>query len=141
MEISLDGSETGRVIQPSWPGAVNTDGAVSFLAENPTAKIIVVVDTHCLDNGKFVWMGANTNNYQACDMDEVSVIYPYTITLLSHPFEDNQGLHPQAGPEVHVHSGQVCPQSQEYHHQPHLWSNRSEGPYTGSPVRWVSPNM
>ena len=71
MEISLDGSMKGTVGQSSLPGA-----AASFLAEHPTAKIVVVVDTHCLKNGKLVWKGTNTISYKACDMDEVSVICP-----------------------------------------------------------------
>ena len=76
MEVSLNGSMKGTVGQSSLPGAVSTGAAASFLAEHPTAKIVVVVNTHCLKNGKLVWKGTNTISYEACDMDEVSVICP-----------------------------------------------------------------
>ena len=79
------------------------------------------------------------SGYEACDMDEVCVRCPYTITPLSHRFKDNQGLHPQAGSEVRVHQGRLQPPSQKYNHQSRVWSDHSERPYTGSPVRWVSP--
>ena len=70
LDISLDGSDTGKVRRRE-----DTEVAARFLTDNPTAKIVVVVDTHCVENGSFVWKGAKSN-YQACGMDEVGVIFP-----------------------------------------------------------------
>ena len=60
-DISLDGSETSsrRNIKP-------------FLSNNPTAKILVLVDTHCLEEtGAFVWKGTDEPTYEACYLQEV----------------------------------------------------------------------
>ena len=106
LDISLDGSQTGTVWL-TWPGLMSAKAAADFLSEHPTVKIVVVVDTHCLKNGKLIWQGGKSTSYEACNMDEVCVTCPYTITPLSHRFKDNQGLHPQAGSEVHVHCGRL----------------------------------
>ena len=74
LDISLDGSDTGKVRQQGLPGAVNAEVAARFLVDHPTAKIVVVVDTHCVENGSFVWKGAKSG-FEACGMDEVSVIF------------------------------------------------------------------
>ena len=49
--------------------------AERFLKTHGTAKIIFIVDTHCLDNGYFVYTGANPETYKACSLIEVSVLY------------------------------------------------------------------
>jgi hypothetical protein len=46
-----------------------------FLARHPTAKIIIVLDTHCLsENGAFIWKGHSTETYLFCCMKEVCYI-------------------------------------------------------------------
>lgn len=42
-----------------------------FLTHYPTAKIIIVVETHCLENGRFVWTGEFPTTYEACSLLEV----------------------------------------------------------------------
>ena len=37
------------------------------------AKIIVVVDTHCLENGSFVWTGDRPTAYEGCSLLEVCI--------------------------------------------------------------------
>ena len=44
-----------------------------FLSKHPMAKIIVVVDTHCLENRSFVWKGDTPMSYQGCLLLEVSL--------------------------------------------------------------------
>lgn len=47
------------------------DAAVNFLKNHPAAKIVVVIDTHCLDTGRFAWDGDGPGSYQSCTMHEV----------------------------------------------------------------------
>ena len=54
LDISLDGSDTGKVGRQGLPGAVNAEVAARFLADHPTVKIVVVIDMHCVENGSFV---------------------------------------------------------------------------------------
>ena len=49
--------------------------AVEFLARFKTAKIVVVFDTHSVDNGAFIWRGnsADKSSLESCYMLEVGV--------------------------------------------------------------------
>ena len=55
--------------------------AEHFLKTHKEAKILVIIDTHCLDNGSSVWTGATAHEYRACSLLEVelfgSVLRPY----------------------------------------------------------------
>ena len=42
-----------------------------FLTHYPTTKIVVVIETHCLKNGCFVWTGKSPSSYEACSLKEV----------------------------------------------------------------------
>jgi hypothetical protein len=45
----------------------------SFLKKHPTAKIIVIVDTHCLqESGEFIWSGGGQTDYGLCTLLSVS---------------------------------------------------------------------
>jgi hypothetical protein len=46
--------------------------AEEFLEQHKSAKIIVVIDTHCLENGAFVYDGQSPENYKACFINRVS---------------------------------------------------------------------
>jgi len=57
------------------------DAAKRFLKAYTMAKIVVVIDTHCLENGFFVWEGDSPTTYAACSLLEVSAIsLPKIIT-------------------------------------------------------------
>jgi hypothetical protein len=44
-----------------------------FLTKHSTAKILVVVDTHCLqENGALLWEGNDSQSYGACPLWQVS---------------------------------------------------------------------
>lgn len=59
--------------------------ATDFLLDHPTAKIVVVIDTHCLDNGYYIWSrDGNTNDFQACEMEEASSMRSTGPSLSSH---------------------------------------------------------
>ena len=75
LDISLDGSNTGDIRQKGRPGAVSAEEAGRFLMEYPTAKIVVIIDTHCVKNGSFVWKGTSSTGFQACGMDEVGMTF------------------------------------------------------------------
>lgn len=42
-----------------------------FLKDHRTAKIVVVINTHCEDNGYFVWTGSSDETYRSCSLLEV----------------------------------------------------------------------
>lgn len=49
--------------------------AERFLENHPTAKIVVVIDTHCLENGHYIYRGNNVDkDFEACQITEVSVM-------------------------------------------------------------------
>lgn len=49
--------------------------AAAFLEQHATAKIVVVLDTHCIeDDGRFIW-GGDKANYQTCRMEEVCLTW------------------------------------------------------------------
>ena len=71
----------------------DTSYAERFLEAHPMAKIVVVVDTHCLDNGTFVWKGATPSEYTSCTLLEVCAHPPVTQLMAQH-LADAEGLHP-----------------------------------------------
>ena len=79
MEVALDVA-VNQAVDDSYGGSttVKTDtseAAQGFLAEFPTAKIVVIIDTHCLKNGFFVWTGNSKDSYQACPLLAVGVVF------------------------------------------------------------------
>jgi hypothetical protein len=53
--------------------ATTTTTVEEFLTKHRTAKIVVVIDTHCMDNGYFVYTGESPEQYQACSLKEVGI--------------------------------------------------------------------
>lgn len=54
--------------------------AAELLQQNPTAKIVIVIDTHCLDEtGGFIWSGTEPSTFEACSLKEVRIIPPGTM--------------------------------------------------------------
>ena len=48
------------------------ESALAFLRKHGLAKIVVVVDTHCLKNGAFLYTGNCASSYLACSLEVVS---------------------------------------------------------------------
>lgn len=78
MNIPLGGSKDGQaeVVGRDGSGVEELSDPIAtakeFLMVHKLAKIVVVIDTHCLDNGAFVYTGDSPSTYQACSLDEVS---------------------------------------------------------------------
>jgi len=51
--------------------------AQDFLRNHLLAKIIVVIDTHCAENGSFVYKSSLPGRYETCQMDEVGPVLQY----------------------------------------------------------------
>jgi len=53
----------------------NIEAAGAFLTEHETAKIIVTIDTHCLEeNGLLVYSDADVTNLEACSLETVGIV-------------------------------------------------------------------
>lgn len=53
------------VVDETW-------AAEEFLKRHITAKIVVVINTHCMDSGDFVWAGHDAMTYRVCTLLDVS---------------------------------------------------------------------
>ena len=80
LDIPLDGEDHGEQCEDSQDVTHESvedpiQKAVEFLARFETAKIVVVFDTHSVDNGAFIWRGnsADKSSLESCYMLEVSV--------------------------------------------------------------------
>jgi hypothetical protein len=96
--------------------------AKKFLHKHPTAKIVIIIDTHCLENGAFVWNGNSPTSYEACSLYEVSAAYNLTSSPPHLPL-DPARLYPKGGISVYNRSGcRTRPPPQESHRKPCMWS-------------------
>ena len=50
------------------------DQVGKFLDDWEAARIVVILKTHCLENGRFVWKGDKPENYTACSLKEVQSV-------------------------------------------------------------------
>lgn len=102
MDVSLKGKTSDtRVSETSEAGlgisdlprprrneaSTATDQVTEFLIKYPTAKIVIVVEMHCLENGRFVWKGQSPTTYEACSLLEVCLPYISRFPL-SHASTD-----------------------------------------------------
>ena len=46
----------------------------AFLRRYGAAKLIIILDTHSLDNGYFAWTGSSPSTYEACSLQEVRIL-------------------------------------------------------------------
>jgi hypothetical protein len=83
MDIGLGGDATETIYHPDVETACNAPKEVlAFLKRHPFARIVVVIDTHCLENGAFVYEGDSPESYQGCLLPEASRPYPLNDTSL-----------------------------------------------------------
>jgi hypothetical protein len=81
VDVSLEGAWEGG----SATGGVNMKEledpfteATAFLDRYKSAKIVVIVDTHCLEGGFFVYTGSSPADYLACGLEEVQSISSFS---------------------------------------------------------------
>ena len=59
-----------------WFGMVDATGAAEFLAVHTTTKIVVIIDTHWIEESRsFLWRGDKPKDYEAYGMDKVGNVY------------------------------------------------------------------
>jgi hypothetical protein len=104
LDVSLDGSSvitgsgksTKKSRRPIEPPTVTPTGAAhAFLKHHQTAKIIIVIDTHSLEeDGAFVW-GGTSGSYKGCKLQQIlqDCIPPELFQYLSN----------ESGTPVHAH--------------------------------------
>jgi hypothetical protein len=74
MNIALGGENTEGVSPGDEEVESPHEEAKDFLRRHPTAKIVVAIDTHCLENGAFVYTGNSPPTYEACFLPEVRLL-------------------------------------------------------------------
>ena len=100
MDIGL-GHDTPEASTSSYePRNKPVSDVRTFLKDHPSAKIVVVIDTHCLDNGAFVYQGSTPMSYAACYLPEASTTSHFIIVAAADSHTDTQGLHPVGGPKI-----------------------------------------
>ena len=97
LDIPLGGDRANDV----HPDEVSSNDPVkdvrAFMRKNTSAKIVVVIDTHCLDNGAFVYTGNSPDTYQGCLLPEVSA---FDSRCVRSQLDNNvvaEGLHSKRG--------------------------------------------
>jgi len=85
-DAKADGAEDEAYDVVNDPGA-----AMAFLKARPMARIIIVVDTHCLENGFFMYVGDSPVSLMGCALLEV-------CPALNHPSD---------GPHIHARSSRT----------------------------------
>jgi len=65
--------KVAKSVQASVETRVTQDitDVTEFMGRFPAAKIVVVLDTHSLDNGYFAWKGSSPSTYEGCSLQEV----------------------------------------------------------------------
>ena len=90
------------------------DEAGNFLDQHTTARIVVIIDTHCLEEtGAFIYKGSTPDSYEACCIEEVSSVQSrVTVSTTSESPQIIQGciseqvykyLSDVKGTPVHTH--------------------------------------
>ena len=75
MDVPLTGTMADtKMVEPKQAvkKMKNPNGEVEeFLQEHKTAKIVVIIETHLMENGRFIWCGHNPDTYKVCTLWEV----------------------------------------------------------------------
>ena len=76
LDITVGGNDT-KIVYPDFNAVAEpTSEAGVFLKLHETARIVVIIDTHCLENSAFVWAGNSLDTYKGCFLYEVSMLNP-----------------------------------------------------------------
>ena len=76
----MEGYQYGtEIFKAGEPVTNNPDVIADFLGMYDTTKIVFILDTHCAENGRFIYTGDNPESYKACSLLEVTHIStPYS---------------------------------------------------------------
>ena len=103
MDIPLGGEEAVDVDLQQQRLTETSNEAETFLKRHRTAKIVVIIDTHCLDeNGAFVYTGHSPDTYKACLLPEVSGVKLQRIHSLKHGLSTDAPIDSKQSAEVPV---------------------------------------
>ena len=129
MDVSLTGELEDAKIMQTMKMVKKAKAPIkeveAFLKEHEAAKIVVIVETHASDNGRFVWRSLGKNSHDACTLYEVSLYITPRQYILTDVCSDSEGLYPKACLAISV--DRPCnripkPQAPEHHYQPGMWS-------------------
>jgi len=83
IDIRLGGEEGKRREEPhegfEYCDEESSEAARKFLKAHKHAKIIVVIDAHCLEDGLFIWKGHDQVSYETCTLWEVCPYSSYSF--------------------------------------------------------------
>lgn len=115
-------TQKGKGKKAKTSTSITLEDIERFLEFYPTAKIITIIETHCLENGCFVWSGKSPTTYQACQLIEVgsSCVPPRPLIDV---FADSEGLHAKQRLPIPLrrkrHSTALSPQPRP---KPFVWT-------------------
>lgn len=72
--VSLAGRQSDVETNGRKKGKDSLKAIKSFLETYSAAKIVIIIETHCIENGRFVWKGESPTTYEACPLIEVSLV-------------------------------------------------------------------
>ena len=79
-----------KLSKPKLKALEDIEAAGAFLKQHKTAKIVVSIDTHCLEeNGLLVWSEANKNSVGVCTLQKVGAILVWWWDECDNEFTDN----------------------------------------------------
>lgn len=108
--------------------AYDTEEIEEFLNRYRTAKIIIVLDTHSIDNGSFAWTGDSPDTYLGCTLNEVSVLRSHS-SKFPHASADPRRMSPGCDISISQQIREVSsPFTQVHHSEPGLWGIHLQHP-------------
>jgi hypothetical protein len=121
VERSVDGTPVDANDE-RYEKSHDTSLAEVFLKAHPMAKIVVIIDTHCLENGTFVWSGDTPVELKSCTLLEVGVHLTTTTSNAVNLPTDPAGLLSQRDVQIPIQqSRNTDPSPQILHPESCLW--------------------
>jgi hypothetical protein len=107
LEIPLSGEGAGHKSKRCTRLEQLLEEIAAFLKLHPTAKIIILINTHCLEeNGSFIYAGNGSSDYLACRLYEVCTeLFGAVMSPISH-------VHRSSGIAFLLRSRSSCLQTQ-----------------------------
>jgi len=98
MECSLNATpattDSTNVNDHHYKSTADLSVAEAFLKQHSTAKIVFIVNTHCLPDGFFVYLGDSPDTYKSCSLLEVSLPHASHPLKPQPPCRSSGTVHP-----------------------------------------------